>query len=163
MRKIYLEVAGVVTLATAFILIYGALGVTSNNGAIKADVISISLDELKAMVRTFEYAKLECVGNPVAEGNWTGVKFGLLLQKVPNQNVQVIELRASDGYSRTLTSSEASREDVIIAYLLNGNPLQEKTRLVVPYRNGDQWISDIVEIRVTDVSGGYSIIYLNTG
>jgi DMSO/TMAO reductase YedYZ molybdopterin-dependent catalytic subunit len=61
-----------------------------------------------------------------------------------------------------LTSSEAAREDVIIAYLLNGNPIQEKMRLVVPYRNGDQWISDIVEIRVIDISGDYSTIYISS-
>jgi DMSO/TMAO reductase YedYZ molybdopterin-dependent catalytic subunit len=162
LRKITLEIAIVLTAAIGLILVYGALGNAPITDDVESYVISVSIEELKAMPRTVEYARLDCVGNPVAEGNWTGVRLELLLERVRSNNIQTIEFRASDGYSRTLTSSEAAREDVIIAYLLNGNPIQEKMRLVVPYRNGDQWISDIVEIRVIDISGDYSTIYISS-
>ncbi len=51
------------------------------------------------------------------------------------------------------------RPDVIIAYELDGNPLKENLRLVLPGTSGNLWISMIASITLssTQVSGGESL------
>jgi DMSO/TMAO reductase YedYZ molybdopterin-dependent catalytic subunit len=44
----------------------------------------------------------------------------------------------------------AMRQDIIVAYELNGSPLSETLRLVVPGANGNGWISMITSITMSD-------------
>jgi DMSO/TMAO reductase YedYZ molybdopterin-dependent catalytic subunit len=45
------------------------------------------------------------------------------------------------------------REDVIIAYEKDGQPLTETLRLVIPWANGNLWISMITELVVSGANG----------
>jgi DMSO/TMAO reductase YedYZ molybdopterin-dependent catalytic subunit len=87
----------------------------------------------------------------VDEGNWTGVRLGLLLEtaRVFPDAVKVA-FYAEDGFSTDLTLSAAMREDVILAYEKDGEPLPQKLRLVVPGDWGYKWIHSIVRIELVD-------------
>jgi hypothetical protein len=100
------------------------------------------------------YAKLYCVGwpsTPLAEGNWTGVRLGLILEEagVSPEAVKVA-FYADDGFSTDLTVTTAMRDDIILAYARDGEPLTENVRLVVPCKWGYKWISGPTHIELVD-------------
>lgn len=132
----------------------GTFTAKDNPSSGQATQVSITYGELFSMPRTTEYAELNCYGLPVDHGNWTGVRLIFILEKAAiSQQAGAIKFYASDGYSTALDISIAMREDVIIAYEKDGNPLPEKTRLVIPSANGADWISMITEIEVLSPSG----------
>jgi cell division septation protein DedD len=61
-----------------------------------------------------------------------------------------VDLKASDGYVVSLPIATAMRSDVIVAYSLDGAPLGETLRLVVPSANGNIWISSITSIKMNN-------------
>jgi DMSO/TMAO reductase YedYZ molybdopterin-dependent catalytic subunit len=147
----------------ASIFIYGTYGQTKNsNPGVERSRIDFSYTELTAVPGTTVYAELDCIGNYVTSGNWTGVRLGYLLERAgTTQQADTVEFYASDGYSTHITYNVATRADVIVAYQLNGSALPEVTRLVIPDTNGDVWISNITRIKVIYPSGDYSSIIFN--
>jgi DMSO/TMAO reductase YedYZ molybdopterin-dependent catalytic subunit len=120
--------------------------------------LNLTFSDLAAMPRSTVYADLDCLGSFVVAGNWTGVEVGYLLETAGFQNETVgISFFASDGYVVLLGISETFRDDVIIAYELNGRPLSEHLRLVLPGKNGDQWIAWITQITVSTVASNLAI------
>jgi len=116
--------------------------------------LSLTLGDLHAMPTSTVYAKLYCVdwpSTPIAEGNWTGVRLGLILEEagVSPEAVKVA-FHAGDGFSTDLTVATAMRDDIILAYERDGAPLQEKVRLVVPCKWGYKWISGPTHIELVD-------------
>lgn len=104
--------------------------------------INVTLEELVEMPQITVNAALYCYGDLVTSGDWTGVQLSLLLEMVEyNENAQSIQFYAEDGYSITILITEALREDVIIAYEKDGQPIA--LRLVIPGANGNLWISMI--------------------
>ncbi len=125
--------------------------------------MSLSLDELQRMRSRTVRVTMECAGNGrgqmsprypsvpwleegVSTAEWTGVPLAELLAaaglKAP---VKEIVFRGADrgmdrgiehDYARSLTPQEAMREDVLLAYAMNGQPLAPQhgapLRLVVP-------------------------------
>ncbi len=118
------------------------------------NTLTLSLNDLAAMPKSYVYAELYCYGLLVASGNWAGVRLGLLLENVEvDQQATSVEFHAQDGYSITLSITEAMREDVIIAYEKDGQPLTETLRLVIPGANGNLWISMITDLVVPGANG----------
>jgi DMSO/TMAO reductase YedYZ molybdopterin-dependent catalytic subunit len=118
--------------------------------------LNLSLSDLAAMPKSTVYAVLSCYGLIVADGNWGGVNLGLLLNMTGvEENTASIQFRAADGYIVTLPLEDAMQENVIIAYERDDQPLPEGLRLVVPWANGNVWISKITSISQTNaiVSG----------
>ena len=116
--------------------------------------LNLTLEELAAMHKSIVDAKLYCVDNPrtpVTQGNWTGVRLELLLEDagVASEAVKVA-FYASDGYTTDLTVTTAMRDDIIIAYARNGEPLPETLRLVVPGKWGYKWISELTHIELVN-------------
>ena len=128
-----------------------------------ANELSLSLDELRARPATTLAVTLECAGNgrarldprPVSQpwlleavgtAEWTGVPLGDLLGEagVEDDAVEVhfrgldrgVEGGERQQYERSLTLAEAGREEVLLAYAMNGDPLPPQhgfpLRLVVP-------------------------------
>ena len=117
--------------------------ISSNNS------VALSLDDIMAMPKTMVYAELSCFGRPIAGGAWGGVQVGLLLEKAGlDEQPASLVFYASDGYTRRFSNSYAAREDVIIAYELDGAALAEKLRLVIPGANGEYWIGMITVISI---------------
>jgi DMSO/TMAO reductase YedYZ molybdopterin-dependent catalytic subunit len=129
--------------------------------------LNLTFDDLVAMPRSTVYAELYCVWlptTPIAEGYWTGVRLGLLLEQagVSPEAIKVA-FYADDGFTTDLTVTTAMRSDIILAYEKDGQPLTEKLRLVVPGKWGYKWISGLTQIVVVDYdflglyeSSGYS-------
>jgi DMSO/TMAO reductase YedYZ molybdopterin-dependent catalytic subunit len=116
--------------------------------------LSLTFDDLLAMPTSTVYAKLYCVdwpSSPIAEGNWTGVRLGLILEEagVPPEVVKVA-FYADDGFATDLTLTTAMRDDIILAYERDGEPLQEKIRLVVPCKWGYKWMKGPSRIELVD-------------
>lgn len=116
--------------------------------------LDLTFEDLLAMPKSTVYAELYCVGDPttvLAKGDWTGVRLGLLLKdaEVSPEAVKVA-FYADDGFATDLTVATAKRDDIILAYERDGEPLTEKLRLVVPEKWGYKWIRDVTHIEVVD-------------
>jgi len=127
--------------------------------------LSLTFNELVAMPRSTADAELWCVtpgGFPppflVTSGNWTGVRLGFILEKAGlYPQADTVAFYAEDGYTLILPIATAIREDVILAYEKDGEPLPETLRLVVPGAPGYNWISMITRIELVESVKGLEI------
>jgi DMSO/TMAO reductase YedYZ molybdopterin-dependent catalytic subunit len=123
--------------------------------------LSLSLDDLRARGATTLAVTLECAGNgrallaprplsqpwlleAVGTAEWTGVRLRDLLDEAGAGGVEVLFRGLDRGveggeeqvYERSLPLEEASRDEVLLAYAMNGAPLPPQhgfpLRLVVP-------------------------------
>jgi hypothetical protein len=116
--------------------------------------LNLTVADLKAMPQTTEYAALYCVDDPgvaVTEGNWTGVQLWTLLETAGvSSNTTKVAFFASDGYSTDLPIATAQQSNILLAYALNGNPLSDVLRLVVPGEWGYKWIALVTNIKLVN-------------
>jgi sulfane dehydrogenase subunit SoxC len=143
--------------------------------------LSLSLDLLRARPAVTSPVTLECAGNgrahlrprPISQpwlleavgtAKWTGVPLGGLLQEagIEDGAVEVlfrgldrgIEGGEAQHYERSLKLSEALREEVLLAYAMNGQPLPPQhgfpLRLVVPGWYGMTSVKWLDRITVLD-------------
>jgi len=126
--------------------------------------LNLTLDEIFAMPRSTVNAEIYCLPAPHAQGvlvdkgKWTGVRLGLILEKAGISSEAVkVAFYATDGFTTDLTMTTAMREDIILAYEKDGEPLPEKLRLVVPGKWGYKWIKWLVHIELVnyDFKGTY--------
>jgi DMSO/TMAO reductase YedYZ molybdopterin-dependent catalytic subunit len=114
--------------------------------------LNYSWAEIVAMPKTTVNATLVCVDAPnvYMSGNWTGIKLRTLLEEAkPATDVIKVGFYAADGYSTDLDIETAMRDDIILAYEINGNPLND-LRLVVPGKWGYKWISQLTVIQLVN-------------
>ncbi len=115
---------------------YGSNGINNST--------SFSIDDIYAMPKTTVHADLSCYGRLIESGLWGGVSLrDLLAEAGYTDQIANLQFYASDGYSTPLTISEDTSQNVIVAYDLEGSPLPETLRLVIPDVNGAAWISRI--------------------
>jgi DMSO/TMAO reductase YedYZ molybdopterin-dependent catalytic subunit len=149
--------------------------------------MELSLEDLRARPAVTQVVTMECAGNgrarlmprPISQpwlleavGNseWTGVRLADLLDDA-GLDEQAVELvftgldRGVEGgieqsYERSLTTAEARRDEVVLAYALNGQPLPPQhgfpVRLLVPGWYGMtsvKWLDRITA--VAEPFGGY--------
>ena len=116
--------------------------------------LNLTVAELEAMPQTTEYAAMYCVDDPsaaVAEGNWTGVQLWTLLDTAGvYPNATKVAFFASDGFSTDLPIATAQQSNIVLAYALNGNPLSNVLRLVVPGEWGYKWIDLVTNIQLVN-------------
>jgi hypothetical protein len=128
---------------------YGSNGINNS--------IGFSIDDIYAMPKTTVYADLSCYGRLVESGLWGGVSLrDLLAEAGYTDQIANLQFFASDGYSTSLTISEDTSQNVIVAYDLEGNPLLETLRLVIPDVNGAAWISRITLISINSPTPSFS-------
>ena len=100
-------------------------------------------------------ATLQCVEGPFGTAVWKGVpiKSILDLAKLKNGAMDVV-FHAADGYSSSLTIEEASKDDVLLAYEMNGEslPIQQgfPVRVVAPNHQGYKWVKWVVRVEVVN-------------
>jgi DMSO/TMAO reductase YedYZ molybdopterin-dependent catalytic subunit len=145
-----------ITITTALILL-GSLNVAfaqsewslQVNGEVSNN-LSLTADQLAALPITIVQADIYCYGAFVTGGSWIGPRLSQILQMAElGSQAESVEFTAEDGYMVTIPITTAMREDVIVAYKLNGQPLLEGLRLVIPEVNGNMWIAGITQITVT--------------
>ena len=156
-KKIFLTLLLVITLG--FIIFRAAFPVEGASewtltidGAVSYPTV-LTLNEFMAMPNSTVYAELYCYGAFVTGGNWTGISLSFLLETVElDQSAVSLGFYATDGYGKEIPLTDVLREDVIIAYELNGFPLSETLRLVLPGVNGEYWVAMIDHITVSTSS-----------
>lgn len=153
MNRRSLEIVMVFALVSAIgAFVYGSLGQARANeiGSERTATVYLTYDQLAVMPISTVNAELDCAGTLIAEGNWTGVKLSLVLEEAGvKPDAQTLEFHASDRYTFTINYLTATRDDVIIAYELNGARIPEGLRLVLPNAPGYQWISKITDFVVS--------------
>ena len=146
--------------------------------------LALSLDELRALPASTVRVTLECAGNgragmsprypsmpwmhgAVGTAEWTGVSLKALLDRagIRAGPGEVAFLGADRGFDsgvehafgRSLTRAEAAREEVLVAWAMNGQPLAPQhgapLRLVVPGWFGMASVKWLVRIEV--LAGAY--------
>jgi DMSO/TMAO reductase YedYZ molybdopterin-dependent catalytic subunit len=143
--------------------------------------LTLSLEELRALPAVEVVSTMECAGNgrallaprPVSQpwlleavgtGRWRGVQLRALLERagVRESAVDVVatgldrgvENEVDQHYQRALPLAEALRDDVLLAYELNGGPLPPQhgfpLRLLVPGWYGMTNVKWLSSLTVTD-------------
>jgi DMSO/TMAO reductase YedYZ molybdopterin-dependent catalytic subunit len=132
------------------------------DGAVTAPY-TLTYDELTALPRVEVVRNFQCVtGWVVPSVRWTGVRLADLVARAgPRPGNDVVEFSSADGvYTDTLAGSQIDLADVLLAYAIDGAPLQAErggpVRLVVPEMYGYKSVKWVTRIRVTSrVDPGY--------
>jgi DMSO/TMAO reductase YedYZ molybdopterin-dependent catalytic subunit len=100
--------------------------------------VKLTWSEVLALPRTVSVSDFHCVeGWSVLDCRWEGLRFTDLQTLVkPKPTAQAATFACADGYRTSLFLSELAGDDVLLAYRLNGEDLEEglgfPLRLVVP-------------------------------
>ena len=126
---------------------------------------TLTYDELLALPWQEEYVTLTCISNRIGGdliGNalWRGVPLKLLLERAElPASAERLAFHAADGYIDSFPVDYAMRDDVMVAYLMNGEPLNDKhgfpARIIVPGLYGMEnvkWLTGI-EMVAADFRG----------
>jgi DMSO/TMAO reductase YedYZ molybdopterin-dependent catalytic subunit len=151
-------------------------------GGAVARPAELTLDDIRALPRQTLAVTLECAGNgrarlnprPISQpwlveaigtAEWTGTPLRGLLEAagVADDALEIVFRGADRGiqnddehdYARSLRTDDAMREEVMLAYEMNGQPLQPQhgypLRLIVPGWYGMtsvKWLTSIEAVRV---------------
>ncbi len=115
----------------------------------------LNYSEIKSLPNITEIVTLDCVTGRSGRASWTGVSLKSLLDRAQvNASVIDVIFLCADGYSTSLTISEAASNDVILAYGMNGVALPADQgfplRLVVPNNWGYKWAKWVTHIELVD-------------
>src|SRR6185503_18469687 len=137
---------------------------------------TLTLEDIKRRKRTTTTATLECGGNSNSPGfmgaignvKWTGTRLADLLRECGplKRGIEVVffgtdqqkeKIRGNDyvqNFARSLHITDALREDLLLCYEMNGEPLTKEhghpLRLVVPGWYGISWVKWLNRIEVLD-------------
>ncbi|UCH88216.1 MAG: molybdopterin-dependent oxidoreductase [Thermoplasmata archaeon] len=117
--------------------------------------INLTYDNITSFPDTSAVVTLKCVSGPYGTAEWTGVKLNYILNLAGiKPGAKEVIFYAEDGFSSSLTVEDAKADDVILAYVMNGETLPVDhgypLRLVVPGKYGYKWVKWITEIEVVD-------------
>lgn len=157
-----------------------ATGATAASGSARSK--SVTLDEIRRLPARTLAVTLECAGNgrkfldppvpgeqwglgAVGTAEWTGAPLHSLLERAWLASAVEILFRGADegvpkglerriAFERSLPVDIASRDDVLVAYAMNGEPLPREhggpLRLIVPSWYGVASVKWLAEITVLD-------------
>ncbi|HEX2047849.1 MAG TPA: molybdopterin-dependent oxidoreductase [Acidimicrobiales bacterium] len=126
--------------------------------------VTLTLDDLEAMPATRMTKDFQCVtGWRVQDVKWAGVRLADLLDRAGvKEGAQGVRFGSFDGvYTETLTMEQARRDDVIVAYEMEGRPLTSAhggpARLYVAPMYGYKSIKwlETIEVSETTPRPGY--------
>jgi DMSO/TMAO reductase YedYZ molybdopterin-dependent catalytic subunit len=138
--------------------------------------IELSLAQIKDRPKQDVTATLECSGNgegpdfigAIGNARWTGTSLAALLKEcdIAPEAVEVAFWAADKGkekirdheyeqnFARSLSLADATKDDVILAYAMNGQPLSAghgfPLRLIVPGWYGIAWVKWLTRIELRD-------------
>ena len=118
--------------------------------------LSFTLDEFKQLPSAEQYNTLCCISNDVGgdligNAHWRGARLKPLLEQAgPQSGIKKVVFHAADGYTDSITFDVAMRSANLLAYEMNGDPLNHThgspLRLLVPGIYGMKnvkWITKI--------------------
>lgn len=100
--------------------------------------LKLTWDEIVKLPSTESVSDFHCVeGWSVLDCKWQGIGFRAILDLVkPKQSAKSVTFECADGYTTSLMLRELSNDNVLLAYKLNSEQLEEgygfPLRLVVP-------------------------------
>jgi DMSO/TMAO reductase YedYZ molybdopterin-dependent catalytic subunit len=139
-------------------------GITRSNPKIDLKTYTLTVDgEVENPLKlnwnkVLELPKVESVsdfhcveGWSVLNCKWEGIRFRDILKLAsPKETAKFVTFECADGYTTSLPLQELSSDDVLLAYGLDGKPLEEgygfPVRLVVPNKYGYKsalWVTRI--------------------
>lgn len=142
-------------------------GIVSVNPKISLDTYTLTIDgevekpQKLSWAQVLQLPKVESVsdfhcveGWSVLECKWEGVRFRDIEALVkPLHTAQAVTFECSDSYTTSLFRAELSGDDVLLAYRLNGEALEEgygfPLRLVVPSKYAYKSALWVVHVRFT--------------
>lgn len=117
--------------------------------------LKLSWSEIVKLPKVQSVSDFHCVeGWSVLNCKWEGIRFTDIAKLVePKQTAKFVTFECADGYTTSLSLSELSSDDVLLAYGLDGKPLEEgfgfPLRLVVPNKYGYKSALWVTRIRFT--------------
>jgi DMSO/TMAO reductase YedYZ molybdopterin-dependent catalytic subunit len=117
--------------------------------------VKLRWDEVLRLPKVQSVSDFHCVeGWSVLNCKWEGVRFSKVIELVrPKETAKFVTFECADGYTTSLSMTELSGEDVLLAYGLDDRPLEEGTgfplRLVVPDKYGYKSALWVTKIRFT--------------
>jgi DMSO/TMAO reductase YedYZ molybdopterin-dependent catalytic subunit len=100
--------------------------------------VKLGWDDVLKLPRVESVSDFHCVeGWSVLGCRWEGVRFSQIVELArPREAARCVTFECADGYTTSLTLQELSGGNVLLAYKLDGEPLEEgfgfPLRLVVP-------------------------------
>jgi len=98
----------------------------------------LNWNDVLALPKTVQVADFHCVeGWSVLDNKWEGVAFKTIVERAaPKPDVKSVLFSCGDGYTTSLLLTDLLDNDVLLAYGLNGKPLEPEQgaplRLIVP-------------------------------
>lgn len=155
--------------ATARILRWGSdhPGITSVNPQLKREKYKLTIDgevdnpvtlswtDFLALPKAVSVSDFHCVeGWSVLDCSWEGVRFRDIENLVkPRDVARAVTIESADNYLTSLFREELSGDDVLLAYKLNGDFLEEglgaPVRLIVPNKYAYKSALWVVRLRFT--------------
>ena len=89
----------------------------------------LRLEDITAMESVPAMRTLKCIGDPIgteqmSNAVWKGIRLRELLEKVgPKPEAKVVVFRCADNYHTAIPLEKAMREETLLAYEMNGEPL----------------------------------------
>ena len=117
--------------------------------------VKLRWDEVLKLPKVQSVSDFHCVeGWSVLNCKWMGVRFSGVIELVkPKETARFVTFECADGYTTSLSMTELSGEDVLLAYGLGDRPLEEGTgfplRLVVPNKYAYKSALWVTKIRFT--------------
>ncbi len=142
-------------------------GITSTNPRLKLDKYILTIDgevdkpaklswkEFTALPSVISTSNFHCVeGWSVLDCKWEGVRFRDVENLVkPKRTAQAVTFECADTYTTSLFREELTGDDVLLAYKLNDEPLEEgygfPLRLIVPSKYAYKSALWVVHVRFT--------------
>ena len=117
--------------------------------------VRLTWDEVLKLPKVQSVSDFHCVeGWSVLNCKWEGIPFSKIIELItPRETARFVTFECADGYTTSLSLTELSGEDVLLAYGLDDRPLEEgigfPLRLVVPDKYGYKSALWVTKIRFT--------------
>ena len=117
--------------------------------------LELTYENITSIPKTSVTATLKCVEGPAGRAVWSGVKLKSILELASVQDgAEEVIFYAADGYSSSLILADATADDIILTYEMNGETLPADhgypLRVVAPGKAGYKWVKWITHIELVD-------------
>ena len=104
--------------------------------------LTFTYEDLQTLPSVEQFTTLTCISNPIggdliSNARWKGVPLRHILEMASmRESARKVAFFAEDGYSDSIPVSQALRDEVLVAYEMNGQPLTDKhgfpARMLIP-------------------------------
>jgi DMSO/TMAO reductase YedYZ molybdopterin-dependent catalytic subunit len=124
------------------------------NGEVE-NPLKLSWEDILKLPKVESISDFHCVETwSVLNCKWEGIKFNQIMQLAkPKPNAKFVSFYCADGYSTSLSIEELSGDDILLAYKLDDNFLEDglgaPLRLVIPSKYAYKSAMWLTQIRFT--------------